>query len=69
MDPEQCWRLNIKVKEVFWANQPFYVNDSVVPFKVKPVVGKYHVFVESSVFEVSIFSIRRIQASNNRSKI
>lgn len=52
VDPEQCWRLNIKVKEVFWANQPFYVNDSTVPFQVKPVVGNYHVSVESSVFEV-----------------
>lgn len=52
VDPEQCWRLNTKVKEVFWMNQPFFVNDSVVPFEVRPIVGNYHVSVESSAFEV-----------------
>lgn len=52
VDPEQCWRLNIKVREVFWMNRPFFINDSVVPFEVRPVVGNYHVSVESSVFEV-----------------
>lgn len=48
-DPAACFRLN--TKEIVWSNQFFYLNDTVVPFVVKPVIGRYHVSVEAAVFE------------------
>lgn len=50
-DPELCFKLNDEIAEVFFTNQPFYVNDSVVPFDVQMAVAQYRLVIPSSPFE------------------
>lgn len=50
-EPEQCFKLNDEIAEVFWTNQPFYVNDSVVPFDVQVAVAQYRLVIPSSPFD------------------